>query len=162
MLYIYAKNNLTEIVCKKKVQKALKSPLSVVKGLCKRELFSYESRVNYTKQQLNIKSKIPVYINDKVLLMPTNSPKRYDTYWLNYYEVFTYEKHFNKTLVLFHNLEEIVVDVSYNSFKIMIGKGKLVADYFLKRLSFPLIWKYEKKCLFCDNTTINTFSFDFL
>ena len=139
MLYIYAKSNLTEIVCNNKIQKANMSPFSIVKGLCKRELFSYESRITLTKQTLNIKSKIPIYINEKVLLMPTNSGKRYDTFWINYYEIFSYEKYFNKTLVLFYNLKELTLDISYSSFLKMVSKARIIDEYFEKRLNYPSV-----------------------
>lgn len=139
MLYIYAKGNLTEIVCNDKTQEAFKSTLSIVKGLCKRELFAYESRISYTKQLLNIKSKIPIYVNEKVLLMPTNASKSYNTYWINYYEVFSYERYFNKTLILFYNLKELCLNISLNSFSKMMEKGKTIDEYFKKRLTHPSI-----------------------
>lgn len=134
MLYIYNENNLAIIVCKERVQKAESTAFSIVKGLCKRELFSYESRSMLTKNKLNIKTKIPIYINENVLLMPTNSPKRYDTHWINYYEVFSFEKYFNGTIILFYNLNEKLLDVSYKSFKIMMEKASIINKYFEERL----------------------------
>lgn len=133
MLYIHNDKNLTKIVCKEKIQQAEKSSFSVVKSFCERELFSYESRIKYTKLHLNIKTKIPIYINKELLLMPTKSPKRYETYWLNYFEVFSYQKHFGKTLVLFTNLKELEVDLSYESFHKMMLKAKTIEKYVNKR-----------------------------
>lgn len=134
MLYICSKNNMTEIICKEITYKAEKTPLSIVKSLCERELFSYESRVKYTKTYLNIKTKIPVYINEKLLFMPIKSPKRYDTYWINYFEIFSFSQYFDKTLVLFNNLVEIIIEISYNSFVKTIEKAKIVEKYYLERL----------------------------
>lgn len=135
MLYICIKNNLTEIICKETTYRAQKPPLSIVKSLCERELFSYESRIRYTKKHLNIKTKIPVYINEKLLLMPINSPKRYETYWLNYFEIFSFSQYFDKTIVLFKNLVEIIIETSYNSFVKIIERAKLVDQYYLERLN---------------------------
>lgn len=135
MLYIYSKNNITEIVCLKTTYKAQKPSLSVVKSLCERELFSYESRIKYTKSYLNIKTKIPVYINQKLLLMPINSPKRYDTFWLNYFQIFSFSKLFDKTIVLFNNLVEITIEISYKSFTKIIERAQLVEQYYEDRLT---------------------------
>lgn len=133
MLYLFNEKNIANIVCKNKIQKANKLVFSIVKGLCERELFTYESRVRLTKKHLNIKSKIPIYVNDQVLLMPTNSPKRYDNVWVNYFCVFSYQNHFNKTLVLFDNLDEVVLNVSVNVFKTMMEKASLINQYFANR-----------------------------
>lgn len=133
MLYIYNQNNLANIACKEKIQKAEKTAFSVVKGLCERELFSYDSRIKLTKLYLNINTKVPIYINKEILLMPTKSPKRYETYWINYFEVFSYQKHFDKTLILFTNLKELEVSATVNSFTIMMDKAKRVKEYMDKR-----------------------------
>ncbi len=139
MLYIYNKSNLTQIVCKNKITQATKPVISVVKAFCERELFSYENRIKLTKKYLKIKSKIPIYINELILLMPTHSPKKYNSYWINYYEVFSYNKYFDKTLVLFKNLQELVVNVSYNVFRGMMKKAALVDEYYIDRLDNLII-----------------------
>lgn len=133
MLYIYNEKNLSKIICKEKIQKAEKSAFSIVKSFCERELFCYESRIKYTKRHLNIKTKVPIYINEEMLLMPTKSPKRYETLWLNYFEIFSYQKHFDKTLILFTNLKELEVDLSYDSFHKMMVKAKKIKEYINNR-----------------------------
>lgn len=139
MLYIYNTYNLTNIVCREKIQKAEKNALSVVKALCERELFSFESRTTLTKRYCNIKSKIPIYINKELLLMPTHSPKRHDTIWINYFMVFSFQKFFGKTLVLFRNLEELELDITYSNFSLMMNKASKITEYMNKRLLIPLI-----------------------
>lgn len=134
MLYIYNKNNLTNVVYKETIDKVEKTALSVVKGLCQKELFSYESRIKYTKEYLDIKTKVPIYINEKRLLIPSQSPKRYDSYWINYFEVFSHQKYFDKTLILFTNLKELELNVSYNNFLKMVNKAEAVERYMLQRL----------------------------
>jgi len=134
MLYIYNNNNLTDVVYKESIDKVEKTALSVVKALCQKELFSYESRIKYTKEHLDIKTKVPIYINEKTLLMPSQSPKRYDNYWINYFEVFSHQKYLDKTLILFTNLKEIELNISYNNFLKMIEKAEMVEEYMLERL----------------------------
>lgn len=133
MLYIYNDGNISKIVCNDKIQKAEKPAFSIVKGLSERELFSYESRVKYTKKILNIKTKIPVYINEEILLMPTKAPKRHDTYWINYFEVFSHQKFFNNTIILFTNLKELEIDITNNSFSKMMEKGEKIINYINER-----------------------------
>ncbi|NLN50641.1 MAG: hypothetical protein GX149_03335 [Acholeplasmataceae bacterium] len=130
MLYLYHQNNLSKIVYKTHVQLARKPNLSIVKSLCEKELFSYESRLKLTKERLNIKIKIPIYINPKTLLFPIKSPKRYDNYWLNYFEIFSYEAFFEKTIILFYSLDEVIVNLSFKSFKKLYDKAKKLANYF--------------------------------
>lgn len=134
MLYIYNNYNLSEIVYKDNVKQATKSLITIVKALCERELFSYESRIKLTKKHLSIKSKIPIYINEQILLMPSHSPKNYNNRWINYYEVFSFEKYFNKTLVLFNNLKEMELNISYNVFNNMMKKASIIDEYFRNRL----------------------------
>lgn len=135
MLYIKNNYNVTHIVKKDETQKASKTALSIVKLLCEQQLFTYDSRIYLTKKHLDIKTKTPIYINKNILLIPTKSPKNYDSVWINYFEIFDYEEFEDKTVVLFNNLEEIIIDNTINSFRTSIRRAEKIIDYFYKRNS---------------------------
>lgn len=130
MLYIKQKGNIVKIYTVKGLRRALNTSLKIVKLLCEKHLFTYETRVKLAKKYLNIKSKVPIYINDFTLLMPTKSAKAYENIWINYYQIFDYNKFGSKTVILFNNLEEVIISVSIKAFKTMLNKAKLIDNYF--------------------------------
>lgn len=129
MKYIYHKNNNSVIVSKNSKVVINKSCLSVIKLLCKKALFDYDSRVKLTKRYCSINVKTPVYIDKYTLLIPTKSPKLYETIWINYYKVFNVMKEGTKTVIIFDDLEELNLEVPLHLIKKRLEHAKLVHDY---------------------------------
>jgi len=111
------------------VQKARKSSLSIVKLLCEHALFSYDSRVNMTKKHFSLWAKVPIYIHDSLVLIPTKSPRNYDNQWINYCAVKRYEKSNDRTIVLLSNQIEISLEVSYQAFHKKMKLCQEIIDY---------------------------------
>ncbi len=133
MLFIRNYQNLSELVFKNYTNYAEKSAFSVVKLLAKRMFFSYDSRIKEIKKQLRINVRIPIYINSNILLIPTKSPKSYETVWLNYFEIIKLIKRDKETEVVFSNLYSIKVNVSYNILNKGLLNAKLVLKHYQKR-----------------------------
>jgi competence transcription factor ComK len=106
-----------------------KPPISIIKLLCLEMLTTYEARNQITKQRFKLNTLIPIYINSSVLLMPTGSPRNYETVWINYLKIASFQKYGTKTVVLFTNLDEIEVDISYTRFKEKMKSCKIIYDY---------------------------------
>lgn len=133
MLYLKHNLNITEIYTKAGFYESERPVLSVIRTLCEKELFSYDERIKITRKQLSINIKVPIYINENTLLMPTKSPKKYDNIWINYYEVFEYNSLGDKTVVLFSNLTELILDIKIKNFKTMMKKADLIDTYIYNR-----------------------------
>ncbi len=129
MKYIYHKNNNCVIVSKNSKVIVNKSCLSVIKLLCKKALFDYDLRVKLTKSYCSINVKIPIYINKYTLLIPTKSPKLYETIWINYYQVFKIMKEETKTVIIFDDLDVLNLDVPLHLIQKGLEQAKVVHDY---------------------------------
>lgn len=116
MLYIQHKKGYSEIVFQTFESIIEKSNITVIKRICEVNLFNYNERIKLTKAKLNIKTKTPIYINQQILLIPTKSPRQYDTQWINFFSLLKIVKVNNKTKLIFKNLKTLNLDISYNSF----------------------------------------------
>lgn len=130
MLFIKNYKDLSEIVFQNVTNYAQKSAFSVVKLLCERELFSYESRVKLTNKYLKIKTRIPLYINDKILLIPTKSPRNYDNIWINYFNILKIIKRIDGCEIVFKNLQVLILDDSFNKIRNSFNNAKIINKYF--------------------------------
>lgn len=110
-------------------QKAEKASISIVKLLCEKALFSYDSRACATKKQFKIHTKIPIYINKYIFLIPTKSPRQYDNVWLNYFAVVEYHAYQSQVIVLLKNRSEIVVKQSFRVFQQKMRLCKAILSY---------------------------------
>ncbi len=139
MLYIRNKQNLSEVVFKNHTIYYERSAFSLVKSLAEKMFFSYESRVKQVKKQLNINVRIPLYLNNELLLIPTMSPKNYETIWLNYFKILKLVKNNQKTIVVFNNLESLEVNISYNILKRGLANAAVVLNKYLIRNNNALL-----------------------
>lgn len=132
MLYIEQNPTGAVLVFENYQTQTEKSPISIIKLLCQEVLTTYEARTQLTKKRFNLFSLIPTYINSNILLIPTASPRKYETIWINYLKIASIQKYGTKTVVLFSNLQEIEVDISYTRFKEKMKYSKIIYDYMEK------------------------------
>lgn len=129
MLFIKNYQNLSEIVFENYTKYAEKSAFSVVKLMCESCLFSYESRRKAIKKFLNIKTRTPIYFNEKTLLIPTKSPRNYEAIWFNYFKILKVIN-LNKTVeIVFKNLTVLKLDVSYYIINKGLANAKKIITY---------------------------------
>jgi competence transcription factor ComK len=129
MLYIQQHPQGSSLVFEKYTTESEKAPISIIKLLCQELLMTYESRILLTKKRFNIHSMVPIYINSATLMMPTGSPRSYETIWINYLKIASIQKYGDHTVVLFTNLSEIEVNISYTRFKEKMKYCKIIYDY---------------------------------
>lgn len=129
MLYIHHKKGYTEIVFKTHELIIDKSNISVIKKICRDNLFNYDFRIKYTKEILNIKTKPSLYINKNILLIPTKSLRSYNNVWINYFNISEVVKMGAKCKVIFVDLKEIILDISYQSFLKSVNDAKKIINY---------------------------------
>lgn len=129
MLYIQQHPRGSALVFEKYTTQSEKPPISIIKLLCQELLMTYESRILLTKKRFKIHAMVPIYINPTILLMPTGSPRSYETIWINYLKIASIQKYGDHTVVLFTNLTEIEVHISYTRFKEKMKYCKIIYDY---------------------------------
>ena len=129
MKYMYHKNNQCIIVSKNLKKVINKSCLSIIKLMCKQALFDYDSRITLTKKYCHINVKIPIYIDKVTLLIPTKSPKLYETVWINYNKVYKIEKNKFKSIIIFNDLDTLEINISYHLLVKGINNAKRVKSY---------------------------------
>lgn len=131
MLYLRNNQSLSEIVFKNHTSYFEKSAFSVAKAICERKLFTYETRAALTKKKLQVKVRIPIYINKEILLIPTKSPKNYDCIWLNYFNIVKVIKKNHYCEVVFSNLQTLTLKESYSKIMKSLKVANLISNYIL-------------------------------
>ena len=129
MIYIKQNPEGSSLVFENHTTQSHKPPISIIKLLCQEVLVSYETRIALTKKRFKIHSMVPLYVNSTLLMIPTASPRNYETQWLNYLRIVSFQKYGKHTIVLFSNLSEIEIEVSYTRFKEKMKQCRIIFDY---------------------------------
>ncbi|WP_262096768.1 competence protein ComK [Paracholeplasma vituli] len=129
MLYIKQDSQGAHLVYENYTTHTNKASISILKLLCQSVLVTYEARILTTKKQFKIHTLTPLYINTKMLLIPTGSPRSYETIWINYLSIVSIQPYGKHTVVLFNNLTELEIPISYNRFKEKLKYCKIIYDY---------------------------------
>ena len=80
-------NDYTIICYEKKKMKTQLVPLRIINELCIDNLSTYQGRKEAIKIKYGIKTMVPIYINDEILLFPTKGIKEYACVWINYHQI---------------------------------------------------------------------------
>lgn len=109
----------------------------VFNAALKKELTDFKSRERMTKKRLNFKSKIPIYINDKNLMMCIRSYRNAQCLYINYHAIFHYEHKQNNVFITFVDKTNLIIHEFY-TFKQQLTKSKMVLDFIGKRKCFHI------------------------
>lgn len=129
MLYIKQDSQGTHLIYENYTTHTEKPAISVIKLLCQAVLVTYDARIQTTKKRFNIHTLTPLYIHSKLLLIPTGSPRTYETLWINYRLITSIQPFGKHTIVLFNNLKELEIPISYSRFKEKLKYCKIIYDY---------------------------------
>lgn len=111
-----------------------RSALGIIKELYYKNLSSLEGYIKSVRKMLNLKYKIPFFINDFYIFIYDKSYKDYETIFINYKEI-RYIKKMNENICIhFHNDDVIMVNLSLNIYERLV-------------MSISLIDKYKKSLL---------------
>ena len=129
MLYIKQQPLGSTLFFEKYTTQSEKPPISIIKLLCHEVLTSYEARIALTKKRFKVHSIIPIYINPTLIMIPSGSPRNYETIWINYLKIASIQKYGNHTVVLFTDLSEVEIQMSYVRFKEKLKLCRIIYDY---------------------------------
>lgn len=108
---------------------------------------SYEGRVKGTKNLLKINAKIPIIVEEssRLILFPTESPRKENCMWLSLNKINDYEQiDKNTSLIKFSCGKDMKINVSYQILDNQILRATRLEIILLKRLE-----KIHKNINFC-------------
>ena len=109
------------------------SSKKIIDNSCKYFGSSLADRCNGTKRLINIKSKSPVIIEESrnIIFFPLKSVREKNNIWISFNNLDKYVKNGDKTIFIFNNKKEIILDFSYYIIDNQITRS-LMLDYELK------------------------------
>lgn len=106
----------------------------IVDNSCKFFGSSLNDRVNMTKRLVNIKSKSPIVIEESrnIIFFPLKSIREKCNIWISFNNLEKYVKDGDKTMFIFKNKKQVVIDFSYYIIDNQVTRS-LMLDYELKK-----------------------------
>lgn len=108
------------------------SSISYIKHLCENHLFTYQGYLKACRKKFDLKYKIPLYICEILQLIPTKSYRAYDVMWINYAAIERYEAINQKVRIYFFDHSQLMIDISYQTFKKQIIRLNQIRDVKVK------------------------------
>lgn len=109
--------------------------LYVVDYMLKLNFSNLDAYLNSVKIIFNYKYNIPVYINDKIILISIRNIKDYNNIWINYINIEKLVSINNKTNIIFKNGEKLEINRSINYLKGQEDKIINIKNY-LNKLNY--------------------------
>ena len=106
-----------------------------INNLLKEELTNYEARVKTTKSVLSLKTLIPIYVRQNILLFPTTSLRSPNIIFVNYHKVMSIVRRGKTTSIIFDDLTELDLDIGYYRIKSIINQANKLDEYIRLKLS---------------------------
>ncbi len=93
------------------------SNLSFIKKICLDYLFTYDSYLKAVQKKLGKIYKLPVYIDESLLMIPTQRNRNFDNIWINYAAIKKFYQHQGGIEIVFSSDIKLIVDISIESFR---------------------------------------------
>ncbi len=122
--YIKYTNNTVK-VCSKE----FKTIKSAINYLCMRNFRTYDSSKKVASKILGTSSKCPIYVNKRILLVPTSSDRNDDCIFINFNNVLTYEELNSKVCITFTNNDVIYLNQTEYTVNRMKEKYLKINEY---------------------------------
>lgn len=106
----------------------------IIDNSCKFFGNSLTDRVNMTKRLINIKSKSPIIIEESrnIIFFPLKSIRDKCNIWISFNNLEKYVKSKDKTIFIFKNNKQVVIDFSYYIIDNQVTRS-LMLDYEIKK-----------------------------
>ncbi|AIO18707.1 ComK protein [Candidatus Izimaplasma bacterium HR1] len=117
------------LVLDKKAKYLTKGLKQYINDQCIKNLSTFEGREQAARIILNLKSNLPIYVNDEIILFPTKSMRNYDCIYVNYHKVLSFRESLNGfTKIIFSDLTEIEVDASLVKIKRQLLRAQTIFE----------------------------------
>ena len=109
------------------------SSKKIIDDSCKFFGNTLQERCNMTKRLINIKSKSPIIIEESrnIIFFPLKSVREKCNIWISFNNLEKYIKQDEKTVFIFKNKKEVILDFSYYIIDNQVTRS-LMLDYELK------------------------------
>lgn len=107
----------------------LMTQLTYLKRVCEKNLFTLEGYYKSVRKTLNISYKIPVYINQELILFQTKAFKSYDNIWINHSKIKQIEFNKKEATITFLDNSTLQTNLSKYQYTNTIYKIKLITNY---------------------------------
>ena len=106
----------------------------LIDNSCKYFGSSLTDRVKTTKRLINISSKSPIIIEESrnIIFFPLKSIRDKCNIWISYNNLEKYIKSGDKTIFIFNNKKEVIIDFSYYIIDNQVTRS-LILDYEVKK-----------------------------
>lgn len=99
-----------------------------INQLLRKHLIDLDSRERNTKRMLGFKSKIPIYINQRILLMCIRSYRLENSFYINYYSIRDF-KHFDGHILINFNNNHTMKIRERHTFLKQLEKCRMIIDF---------------------------------
>ncbi len=111
ILYLKKSNRSTILYLKNNLKKEIDETLeNVLNQYCLKDLTTLEGRTKAISKIYHIKKQIPIYLSNKLILIQIKNKKEIDNLYINSYNIIDIVKDENKTIIIFSDLSEILVN----------------------------------------------------
>ncbi len=93
------------------------SNLSFIKKMCFEYLFTYESYLKSVQKKTGKVYKLPIYIDESLMMIPTQRIRNFDNIWINYAAIKKFYQHKDGIELIFNSEIKLIVDISIESFR---------------------------------------------
>jgi len=126
--YIINTQNGSEIYQTFDTSSSKQTALSYIKTLCIQACFTFEGYLKAVKKVHQMSYKIPLYINEEVMLIPIGRYKDYETVWINYPAIKEITPFKEGLKVTFYSSIDIYLKISLNQMKKQIKHLHLIRN----------------------------------
>lgn len=95
---------------------------------CLKNGSTLQGRLDFSKWILNT-SKLPIYINNAIILFPTKSLKNYETILINYKNIVDIYQNDTFTRIIFSDLSMIDINISFYTIKKQMDKCAKIVEF---------------------------------
>ncbi|MBN2299672.1 MAG: competence protein ComK [Acholeplasmataceae bacterium] len=104
------------------------SNLSYIKKLCYGALFTYEGYLKAVQINHGKSYKIPLYIDDDIMLIPSGRARDFENIWINYAAIKQIIDMNQSIEVVFNSNSKLMLNISINAFKRQISYLRLIRN----------------------------------
>lgn len=121
-----------------------KGLVSYIQELCLNDGSSMNGRIEFSKHLLQSKSKVPFFVSEDILLVPTHSIRNYDCALINLFNVCEVRKSYSGLKLSFVSGNILEVSISRHIWMNQLQKANALVDNYAKRkcLHYGLIDRF--------------------
>ncbi|NLK12173.1 MAG: hypothetical protein GX312_01085 [Candidatus Phytoplasma sp.] len=103
--------------------------LTFIKKLCEKHLFTLEGYLKSVKKHLKISYKIPIVINESLILFSTQAFRDYENIWINYANIEKTIFFKNQTKIIFFDKTELTIKITEEQYANIVHKINEIRHY---------------------------------